>query len=276
MDTLFHYTNAAGLLGILGNSCIWASDVRFLNDAQETKYGYDELASVLATVTNPASHEGHRLHGTNWEAQFAEHWDYFRQMLLGNLAMPSGGVYVCCFCEEGDLLSQWRAYGSDHGYAIEIKATALTASIAGSLPGSRLVPVRYGHDAAADVIREASNWAASYDDAGHPGIRAHYAAMELTAMLAQIKHPGFAEEREWRLVVANESRSDNDERRTQFRASAMAIVPYIALPLEPEAIVSVRVGPGNNLDVRESGLQALLVSIGRSVPVHRSEVPLRA
>jgi hypothetical protein len=35
MDTLFHYTTAAGLLGILNSSTLWATDLRFLNDAQE-------------------------------------------------------------------------------------------------------------------------------------------------------------------------------------------------------------------------------------------------
>jgi hypothetical protein len=42
----------------------------------------------------------------------------------------------------------------------------------------------------------------------------------------------------------------------------MAIVPYIELPLERDAIVSVRVGPGNNVDVREAGVRRLLKTWG--------------
>jgi hypothetical protein len=41
MDTLFHYTTAAGLLGILNTANIWATDLRFLNDVQEAVYAYD-------------------------------------------------------------------------------------------------------------------------------------------------------------------------------------------------------------------------------------------
>ena len=27
-------------------------------------------------------------------------------------------MFIVCFCEDGDLLSQWRGYGADQGYAL--------------------------------------------------------------------------------------------------------------------------------------------------------------
>lgn len=36
-------------------------------------------------------------------------------------------VYGTCFCEDGNLLSQWRTYGGDVGYAIGFNALHLTA-----------------------------------------------------------------------------------------------------------------------------------------------------
>jgi hypothetical protein len=47
-----------------------------------------------------------------------------RWMAVDELASPDFLVYVTCFCESTDLLSQWRAYGSDHGYAIEFSANS--------------------------------------------------------------------------------------------------------------------------------------------------------
>ena len=38
---LFHYTDAAGLLGILKSRSLWATDFRSLNDASEMHYGMD-------------------------------------------------------------------------------------------------------------------------------------------------------------------------------------------------------------------------------------------
>jgi hypothetical protein len=45
MDTIFHYTTATGLLGILQKFTLWASDLRFLNDAQEAVYALPAFAS---------------------------------------------------------------------------------------------------------------------------------------------------------------------------------------------------------------------------------------
>jgi hypothetical protein len=40
-ETVWHYTNAAGLLGILRSNVLWATDAFFLNDAAEVTYGID-------------------------------------------------------------------------------------------------------------------------------------------------------------------------------------------------------------------------------------------
>ena len=45
-NVLYHYTSLSGLLGIIENKCIWASDIRYLNDSNEFSYTI-ELASEL-------------------------------------------------------------------------------------------------------------------------------------------------------------------------------------------------------------------------------------
>jgi hypothetical protein len=44
---LYHYTNAAAALSILVSQTIRASDVEFLNDSQEIRFGRDQLISRL-------------------------------------------------------------------------------------------------------------------------------------------------------------------------------------------------------------------------------------
>ncbi len=46
-DHLYHYTDARGLIGIVTQAVLWATDAEFLNDAQELKYGRDELHQAL-------------------------------------------------------------------------------------------------------------------------------------------------------------------------------------------------------------------------------------
>jgi hypothetical protein len=97
-------------------------------------------------------------------------------------------------------------------------------------------------------------------------------AIKLTGMLAEIKHPSFREEHEWRIVaVAEGDEVDADG----FRASTMAIVPYIEIPLPLDAIVGVRVGPGRHSELRQEGVRRLLSAIHCDAPVRCSEVPLR-
>jgi hypothetical protein len=47
-DELFHYTDAAGLIGILANKGeLWASDARCMNDTRELEHGNELLRQAL-------------------------------------------------------------------------------------------------------------------------------------------------------------------------------------------------------------------------------------
>jgi hypothetical protein len=272
MDTLFHYTTAAGLLGILRSSTLWATDLRFLNDAQEAVYARELFVQAIRSAENPTLEAGHPLHDHSQE--FGVAFEGYKELVAKDLNSPDFPVYVTCFCESGDLLSQWRAYGSDHGYAIEVKTEVLKIAaqqLTEYIPVS-LIQVRYGRDAAADVVSTAMREMSKDTNLGHVGVHAHYMALRLTAMLAGVKHPGFREEREWRVVAAFESESPGLE---EFRSTPMAIVPYIEIPLPRDAIASIRVGPGRHVDVREAGVRRLMKKVGCEALVQHSDVPLR-
>jgi hypothetical protein len=283
MDTLFHYTTAAGLLGILRESKLWATDLRFLNDAQEAVYALDAVVDAVRTMENPVRDPGHFAHKYGDPA--IETFSRYQAMVLDELPTPEVGVYVTCFCELGDMLSQWRGYGKDHGYALEITTAGLERALEESaIPryarATGLFKVQYGREAAASIVESAVQEVAGFN-LNHPGVKAHHAADVLNSLLAQVKHPGFSEEQEWRLVVGVDIL---DETRhpiavgepTLYRSTPMAIVPYIELPLDRDSIVSVRVGPGGNVAVRETGVQRLLKNLGCTASVTRSDVPLRS
>jgi hypothetical protein len=59
MDTLFHYTSATGLRGILQSLSLWASDLRFLNDAQEAIYALDLVVDAVRNIDNPVKEPSH-------------------------------------------------------------------------------------------------------------------------------------------------------------------------------------------------------------------------
>jgi hypothetical protein len=235
METLFHYTTAAGLLGILHSSVFWATDLRFLNDAQEAVYARDLFVDAMRNAGNPALQPGHPLHDV--AEDFAETFVGYKELVAKELNSPDFAVYVTCFCESGDLLSQWRAYGSDHGYAIEVKADALKTAVqqlAGYSQGMSLMQVRYGREAAADVVAAAMRGISEDTNLGHVGVHAHYMALRLTAMLAGVKDPGFQEEREWRVVAAFEWEAPDEKfDRRQWPSCPTSKLPCPRTPSSP-------------------------------------------
>lgn len=101
---LYHYTTVNGLQGILETNRLWASAAYYLNDSSEVEYGshllHDEL-SVWRTANqnNPC-----------FAADVLQGLDEIFSSPLSRISRTST-IYVTCFCENGNLLSQWRAYG---------------------------------------------------------------------------------------------------------------------------------------------------------------------
>src|SRR5260370_26658051 len=109
---LYHYTEQKRLMGILDSKRLWATDITYLNDSMELRYGFEIISSVIGS-------------------KIAEGYDELKSFLEDvklyvNLNSASTTAYVTCFCEDGNLLSQWRAYANHGaGYSIGIEAKAL-------------------------------------------------------------------------------------------------------------------------------------------------------
>src|ERR1700730_5288689 len=102
-DRVWHYTGADGLLGILKSNRMWATNIKYLNDASEFKHGRT-LVDEMLTKKGKDSPDLDPLLKTvvNIIEQFK----------------TNSEVYIVCFCEGNgadDLLSQWRAYGANGG-----------------------------------------------------------------------------------------------------------------------------------------------------------------
>lgn len=97
---LFHYTSPAGLIGIANSKRLFATHVRFLNDAKELGHAVDVARLVVENHLGSSAYAG---------AYNADEKDVLRQ--IGRYAgAASADIYVASLTEERDLLSQWRAY----------------------------------------------------------------------------------------------------------------------------------------------------------------------
>jgi hypothetical protein len=254
---LYYYTGIDGLIGILRDRWIYATDAMFLNDASEVAYAFNRMMARLAQYHPEYA-------AIPWLAE-----------LLDSIGSPAAtsrdaSVYVTSFCEEGDLLSQWRGYASG-GYAIGFARDALHKI---TLPDGeiRVVPVSYGPNVTRPRVRKIFEDMIAhgpYTDVDQRRVRDTLLLPELAAT----KDPTFAEEREWRLMILGHSR-DTD---VQFRTRANVVIPYLLVPLpEPDPIRTIVIGPGHDSDIRQAGARRLLDHLGRAdVSTRPSVSPLR-
>ncbi len=110
-NELCHYTSGPGLHGILSSNSIWGGNYAFMNDRSEFNYGRDLFTAMLAERAHASQDEQiRRILVAAMEPNIFEVFD----------------LYLACFCEEPDLLSQWRGYGGqDSRYCLRFSTPHL-------------------------------------------------------------------------------------------------------------------------------------------------------
>lgn len=120
---LYHYCSLETFIAIISNKCLRLSDLSKSNDYMERKWIMNIIEEAL---DKSFKDEGIiiNLREEYWYADgFNNHISYLLDMLSHDVTRSS---YITCFSRNGDLLSQWRAYGDDgRGVAIGFNAKLL-------------------------------------------------------------------------------------------------------------------------------------------------------
>jgi len=187
-DKLYHYTSGPGLFGILGSGAMWGTNFAFMNDRSEFQYGVTLTRGCLLAAGALLPDSGVR-----------------RSLAVAQkvLEMPPCDVYLTCFCEDGDLLSQWRGYGSPGSrYCIEFDASRLPR-VAGVAPLANVVYDEGMHRTL--LLRLIELMVEAVGDlpiSAEGDIRAAASLIASAAVpvLTRFKDHAFHEEKEWRCV----------------------------------------------------------------------------
>jgi hypothetical protein len=248
---IYHYTTISGLIGIISSKELWASDCRFLNDGTELSYARDIFLKevVKLKLPPPGRGSGYIIPGNSL--------DYFQ-------------MFISCFCEDGDLLSQWRGYGKDQGYSLGFYTHLLNA------PGiEEIKPVQYGIDNPKEYF--AGELDAAVQPTAHPGVEGWHRSGWILPRLVTVKHPSFFEEKEWRLLKQLPSMG-NDENLCEinYRASYLGPIGYVKIPFQIDSLREIIIGPGEYPTIRETGVREMLSKEGfTETSVHISKIPFR-
>lgn len=285
-EPLFHYTNALGLQGIIESNRLWATHIEFLNDSLELVYGKALVKDCVEQVLISATNDDER-------ALIKE--------VIGNFNTnpidKEYDVYVACFCENGDLLSQWRGYGAfGKGYAIGFDSTKLAPKYR-KFPNCNIMirSVIYRlEDQKAEVynlINLAFEQLASVLDKINLNEKAdmingiaHALFFGLRNLTYLFKTPQFQEEREWRAIYLNGEKTEEKRQPIKFRTAKDAIIPYMEFDITPSAgvikahlpIIEIICGPGVEYVTAKKALSMLLIDKSMNgVSLEKSEISLR-
>ncbi len=256
---LYHYTDAKGLLGILQEKELWASNALHLNDAGEVAHGLnllsEEIEKILSVVALP----------DHMKAAFK----YWHKDLRKEAAK---GPLVVSFSEIPDQLSQWRAYcRGGSGYSIGFGLADLEYAMSSSK--SLLVKCVYSPSEQLDLTSAVVRYLRrgfQHQKAFDIGFMNFYERLTVKAfaVLLALKHEGFKEEQEWRLV------SLDSLLPLKFRTGRFGIVPYSGIPLckpgEKLGLANVYIGPNAAPDIATAAVREL---VGRHTRHHAHPQP---
>lgn len=264
---LYHYTNAAGLEGLIKAQQVWFTNYRHLNDPSELTYGM----SIASEMLKEASLKVDKKLKLFCDVVM----DFFtHKSLVGSL-----DFFIASFSKERNDLGQWRAYGDDgKGFALGLAPHlfhVIDKSDTEPHENVFVTPVVYGEQAGRDrhhvaIEKSLTLVSAAIDRAadimhdmrvGLPffqNMARELIASQLIWNSLTIKHQAYEHEQEVRLIIVGLAKSLNPYISTRTRGSE--IVPFIKSDMaiqDKGCIAEIVIGP-SAAPTAENGLKALL------------------
>ncbi|UUZ63589.1 DUF2971 domain-containing protein [Polaromonas sp. P1-6] len=316
-DELFHYTGASGLTGIITTGTLWVTHAALLNDQEEYHIFFDKrLPALLRRAIDVAYASVKDRSDVKRTMKKAGGVQTYKERTLSELipmlADRTRGMnepYVLSFCASTSerisahgLLSQWRGYGKDGGYAIAFDTAGLEALWRLEAKTVKGMPifmgdVEYFEDPAGDVGKHPETseqteavvqaFAKFFLSGNSEDLELVFDPIHQLACLT--KHCSFSEENEVRLVFSQPSRELFNLAPTEHALKPVrhfirdgVPVPYMAVleslaggPAGRLPIKRIIVGPHPDREARKTAVQTLLSEHRYQCPVHVTDIPYR-
>ena len=327
LPEVFHYTSVGALKEILQTNELWATNIKHLNDSSEMeiiwpmieKVTIDQLDVELRSFVRakPELESGlSEVGGSNRVATIDGQMltSLMRHYFVGgdggktdrqppfvvSFATHCGDSPNDEYCRKNGMLSQWRAYGGREGIAIVFDTRGLEELLEKEgrefeyFPFNFLGTVYYEGESPfelfPDLVENLQDFVRSFvaeDRCKALEVLEGKLAGELASAAGRLKHRGFREEQECRILVGVVPESLRDElvamggkvtkkfKEVSYRKGINGSIPYIRLFERLGADLPIRrviIGPSRN----QKGIERTVLGLveGRGIQVDLSETPL--
>ena len=287
---LYHYTDLNGLMGIIKDKCLWATDIHYLNDFSEMSYAFDFISERIKSFMEAIPSEDRKKFGLSPLLNDAIRTEYeffedLEKVIIGIKESPEDYTsFICSFSKNDDRLSQWRGYCSGEGwYSIAFdrkKLSKLSKDNNFSICECLYKRDKNQKKLVDEIITEeihkhfdkSSKKRDDYNIIMEAMIKFYYIAPSL-------KDPAFYEEEEWRFFKQSTKPLRFNIDNIKYRKGSTVLIPYTEFKLAEEIndlpIQSIKVGPMPNQELAKRSLENYLNHEGFKCDITRSPIPYR-
>lgn len=280
-ETVYHYTNLEGMMGIMTNKQLWMTKSDYLNDYTEIIY-LSEIVEESLNLLNTKLIEkyGQEIKEDKYYKIF---WEQFNKANEKSLDKTENllELYVLSMSENQDSLTLWGNYAEGNGYSIAFEANTLINDIYDELNNFYIVYGRvvYSRKAQIKLLLDFLVNAFEFIYGLKPDINELESGLPalfkstLVSYSIFFKNEAFEAEEEFRIVATIE-----DKAKVNFRSSNGVIIPYIYPEFEKIPVKEIIIGPKNNSDIAKGGVEFYLERLEydlNTIKVIKSNVPLR-
>lgn len=266
---IYHYTSAAGLLGILTDSKLWFTRWDSLNDTSENLIVHDCINEALDKYTQ--------------EPQFVK---YIREINNNQRKFKKEGyidsdLYLASFSANSDSLAMWNCYSKNSrsdGYSIGFDNPNLFSNypvILSKVIYDKAEQMKVVHNVLDRLLRIYDSYIKNQDTSTDT-YRAVGEAFDFVFEDIGIffKHSAFEVEKEVRVSIR---KSDVDEKSIvhKIREKEALLIPYLEMPFDKALVKSVTISPTLADRPVRPGLLALKSKLGMGFNILKSEIPYR-
>ena len=275
-----YYTTSETALRIIQNGTFWLRNPELMNDYQEVVHGQRCLDYVLADPDVVAKA------AETVDAVFPAFFADFVKSWTETLTSENTLRFVACLSEidasdDRGRLSMWRAYGGNNGVALVMRDSLL--NLDSNFINTFHSPVLYGDaskvkELVIEILENIATIAPTVTSVGQPFLKERLLiALEFARL--SIKHVGFEEEKEWRMIHHLSDESVHLKYRSEVVRGSAEVVCELNLAshsaIAPGAIIEkVIIGPCTFPASTAMAMRRAFHGIGSPIPpVVTSDIP---